>query len=60
MQTYEDLVELAKICLGQARITKSRTVAAELRHMAKDYQKRATELNNDCAPPKWGVPQHPK
>jgi replication-associated recombination protein RarA len=44
MQTYEDLVELASICLRQARAAKSRAVAAELRRMAKEYQKRAAEL----------------
>ena len=44
MQTYEDLVELASICLRQARSAKSRAVAAELRRMAKEYQKRAAEL----------------
>jgi len=50
MQTYVDLVELAKICLGQARKTRSRKVAAELRRMAKDYQKRAAELNSGKLP----------
>jgi len=50
MQTYEDLVELAKICVGQARKTKSRKVAAELRRMAKDYQKRAAALNSGKLP----------
>jgi hypothetical protein len=50
MQTHEDLVELAKICVGQARETKSRKVAAELRRMAKDYQKRAAELYNGKLP----------
>jgi len=50
MQTYEDLVELAKICMRQARETKSRQVAAELRRMAKDYQKRAAELNSGKLP----------
>jgi hypothetical protein len=50
MQTYEDLVELAKICMRQARDTKSRQVAAELRRMAKDYQKRAAELNSGKLP----------
>jgi hypothetical protein len=44
MQTYEDLVELASICLRQARTAKSRAVAAELRRMAKEYQMRAAEL----------------
>jgi len=50
MQTFEDLVELAKICVGQARKTKSRKVAAELRRMAKDYQKRAAALNRGKLP----------
>jgi hypothetical protein len=50
MQTYEDLVELAKVCLRQARRTKSRNVAAELRRMAKDYQKRAAELDSGKLP----------
>ena len=50
MQTFEDLVELAKICVGQARKTKSRKVAAELRRMAKDYQKRAAALNSGKLP----------
>jgi hypothetical protein len=43
-------VELAKICMRQARETKSRSVAAELRGMAKDYQKRAAELNGGKLP----------
>jgi hypothetical protein len=46
MPTYDDLVELAEICLRQARAAKSRAVAAELRRMAKEYQKRAAELNS--------------
>ena len=50
MQTYVDLVELAKICMRQARDTKSRQVAAELRRLAKDYQKRAAELNSGKLP----------
>jgi len=45
MPTYDDLVELAEICLRQAHAAKSRAVAAELRRMAKEYQKRAAELN---------------
>jgi hypothetical protein len=43
MPTYDDLIELAEICLKQARAAKSRAVAAELRRMAKEYQKRAAE-----------------
>ena len=51
MPTYDDLVELAEICLRQAHAAKSRAVAAELRCMAKEYQKRAAELTRgrtDC------------
>jgi hypothetical protein len=36
MPTYDDLIELAEICLKQARAAKSRAVATELRRMAKD------------------------
>lgn len=50
MQTYEDLVELAKICWRQAREAKSRTVAAELRRMSKEYQKRAAALHGGKLP----------
>ena len=46
MPTYDDLIELAEICLRQARAAKSRAVAAELRRMAKEYQKRAAELSS--------------
>ncbi len=35
-----------RICLRQARAAKSRAVAAELRRMAKEYQKRAAELSS--------------
>jgi hypothetical protein len=40
MQANEDLVELARICLKQAREAKSGFVSAELRHAAKGYQVR--------------------
>ena len=36
MQTYDDLVELATICVKQAREAKSEFVSAELIHLAKD------------------------
>jgi hypothetical protein len=42
MQTYNDLVELARICLKQSREAKSAFVSAELAHVAKGYQVRAT------------------
>jgi predicted lipoprotein len=49
MPTYDDLIELAEICLKQARAAKSRAVAAELRRMAKEYQKRAAEPDQAAA-----------
>jgi hypothetical protein len=50
MPTHDDLVELANICLRQARAVKSRAVAVELRRVAKEYQKRAAELNSGTLP----------
>ena len=44
MPSQNDLVELARICLDQALRAKNQTVAAELRRMADDYQRRAGEL----------------
>ena len=40
-QMEDDLLELARICLEQARIAQAPNVAAKLRRMAKDYQCRA-------------------
>jgi hypothetical protein len=50
MPTYNDLVELARICLRQARLTANPAVADELRQMAKDYQRRAAVLNGGRRP----------
>jgi hypothetical protein len=50
MQTYGDLVELARICMKQSRHADSKEVAAELRRMAKDYQRRAAELDSGTSP----------
>jgi hypothetical protein len=47
---YDELVELAQTCAYQARATKDREVAAELRQMAQEYQRRAAELNNGRMP----------
>jgi len=41
MLIYEDLVELARMCARNARITTSRDVADELWRMAKEYQAQA-------------------
>jgi hypothetical protein len=48
MESYDDLIELARICREQAREAKAKNVAAELRRMAKEYQKRAASL---CSSP---------
>ena len=50
MSTYDDLVELAEICLRQAQATESRAVAVVLHRMAKEYQKRAAELTTGKLP----------
>ena len=44
MPTKSDLVELARICLRQARATKDAKLTAVLRRMAKEYQRRAAQL----------------
>jgi len=50
MQTYNDLVELARICLKQAREAKSAFVSDELTHVAKGYQVRAATMNQGRFP----------
>jgi len=46
MMTYEDLVELARLCARNARITTNREVADELWRMAKEYQAKAATLGD--------------
>ena len=50
MQTYDVLVELARICLEQSRESKNPFVSAELKHVAKGYQLRAAAMNNGKLP----------
>ena len=50
MQTYTDLVELARICLKQAREAKSAFVSDELTRVAKGYQVRAATMNQGRFP----------
>jgi hypothetical protein len=50
MQIYDDLVELARICLKQAGEVKTPSVSAELRHLAKGYQVRAASMDNGRLP----------
>jgi len=44
MLTYDDLVELARLCARNSRIATSRDVADELWQMAKEYQAQAAKL----------------
>jgi hypothetical protein len=46
MLIYEDLVELARMCARNARITTTREVADELWRMAKEYQAQAAEMGD--------------
>ena len=50
MQLYDELVELAKICIEQARSTHKQDVASELRRMAREYQYRAATLDDGKLP----------
>jgi hypothetical protein len=49
-QTYKDLVELAKICIVQARQGKTKEEAQKFHRMAKEYQRRAAALNGGRMP----------
>jgi hypothetical protein len=44
MQTYDDLVEIARVCLKQARAAKNPSVSAEFMRLAKGYQMRAASM----------------
>jgi len=50
MQTYDNLVELARLCLKQAHEAKNSFVSAEFKHLAKGYQMRAASMNNGKLP----------
>jgi hypothetical protein len=39
-----DFIELARICISHSRVTASLEVAAELRRIAKEYRKKAADL----------------
>jgi hypothetical protein len=51
MESYDDLIELARICREQARAAKAKNVAAELRRMSKEYEKRAASLCSSASAP---------
>jgi hypothetical protein len=44
MLTYDELVELARLCSRNSRIATSRDVSTELWRMAKVYQAQAAKL----------------
>jgi hypothetical protein len=46
MLTYDDLVELARLCARNSRIATSRDVADELWRMAREYQAQAANLGS--------------
>jgi len=50
MQTYSDLVELARKCAREARFTADRGVARELWRTAIEYQYKAAALDNGKFP----------
>jgi hypothetical protein len=50
MPSYNDLIELARICQRQADLTDIPAVAEELRRMADDYRARAATLDRDTFP----------
>jgi hypothetical protein len=50
VQEYQDLVDLARICLRQARQAVRAEVSAELRMLAKEYQSRAATLDGGVQP----------
>jgi hypothetical protein len=49
MLTYDELVELARLCARNSRSATSRDVADELWRMAKEYQAQAAKLGGSPA-----------
>jgi hypothetical protein len=50
MHTYNDLVEVARLSLREARKCVTKEAAEELRQIAKEYQVEAAELNGGQLP----------
>jgi hypothetical protein len=50
MSTFADLVQLARICLRQARISRTPEVAHAFRRMAEEYQEKAVNQSDGEAP----------
>jgi hypothetical protein len=50
MNSFDDLLQLARICRRQADAAASESVADELRRMADEYLRRAADLNGGIIP----------
>jgi hypothetical protein len=50
VRSYDNLVEMARLCLEQARRAKNPSVSAEFMHLAKGYQMRAASMDNGKVP----------
>jgi len=50
MRTYDELVNLARMCAHNARLTTSNAVATELWRMAQEYQLQAANLDEGKLP----------
>ena len=50
MQEYDDLVELARKCVKQAKATNYFDTAEQLMRLAMEYRKRAAELDSGRLP----------
>lgn len=48
--SYDDLVDLARMCRNQANVASSEAVAIELRVMASEYLRRAADLKSPAPP----------
>jgi hypothetical protein len=55
--TYDDLIELARLCLKQAAATSNPVGAAQLRRMADEYQARAAALRETPLPDAVAIPE---
>jgi hypothetical protein len=50
MHDYDDLIELARICIRQAQLADDENVATELGRLAREYQQRAAEISGGGLP----------
>jgi hypothetical protein len=50
MQSYEELVKLARLCAQQSRLSSLKEASVELWRMAEEYQEMAARLNGSKLP----------